>query len=107
MGKRDLPTSNTSYPWDEKEVRRTAVRCPGCGNDGMDGTITGHRSQYALLRECLKCGRKWNGGIGVQRANLAHPPPTPGVNLSPEEPKKQSKDPSYRDPRKTVRDEDE
>ncbi len=106
---RKKETSNISHPWNSKKESATGVRCPACGNDGMDGTITGHSGQFQLVRHCIKpdpetgkvCNRKWSGGIGVQRADFSQEPLVQGGTVQPySPPDAQDMTPGFRNPSK-------
>ena len=105
--KHQLPNNNISYPWDTEQTIAPALKCPECGNNGQDGTITARTRQYDLLRVCLKCNHTWCGGIGVQRADLSEPLPTPGIGPEPEDPPRSNPSPSFRNPAKNVEDTNE
>jgi len=87
MSSRDKP-DNISFPWDEAQDVSPIIKCPKCGNTGMDGSITAKAGQWGLKRICLKadpktgkvCNQTWSGGIGVQIADFSEPPVIPGVD---------------------------
>lgn len=93
-------------PWDEKATPINIIRCPKCGNDGMDGSITGYSSQYGITRKCTKCRQEWQGGIGVQQADFSEPPAIPGVERKEDPPLVQYTGGQYRDPNKNHDSED-
>jgi hypothetical protein len=67
------------FPFDTRQTTSTGIQCPECGNNGMDGSITGQSGQWGIKRICKKCDHEWHGGIGVQRADFSEPIPRPGV----------------------------
>lgn len=67
LSKRD-EGSFIKFPFQEDRGIRSVIRCPNCGNDGMDGSIDAKSLQWGLKRICCKCHYEWSGGIGVQRA---------------------------------------
>lgn len=87
--KKSKEISNISHPWSEGTKSGTGIRCPKCGNDGMDGSIHGRGGQWSVERICMKpgengkpCRQKWSGGIGVQQADYSQPLPIEGVASS-------------------------
>lgn len=101
MSRHEKEGSNISFPWDESTSEKTVLQCPNCGNDGMDGSITGRSTQWGVTRICKKCDFKWQGGIGVQQADFSEPPPIPGIDTEiDDEPSIQYTGASYRDPDK-------
>jgi hypothetical protein len=79
MARNSPEGSSINYPWNSKEGLSQVIRCPVCGNDGMDGSITGLSGQWGILRKCLKCKNEWSGGIGVQIADFTEDPPLPNI----------------------------
>ncbi len=100
MAKNSPEGSHINYPWDEKQGVSLTIRCPNCGNDGMDGSITGFSNQWGITRKCLKCQQQWCGGIGVQQADFSQDPPIPGVTRPEPPPKAQNLGGGFRDPSK-------
>jgi hypothetical protein len=102
MSRYTPPDNNITSPWDEEKEVTPKIVCPNpkCKNTGQDGSITAKSNQWCLTRICLKCGQKWSGGIGVQRADYSEPPSVPGVDTAPEEPPEQYTGSPFRDPKK-------
>ncbi len=113
MAKNSKEGSHIRLPWDESNSSTNRILCPKCGNDGMDGSITGFSTQWGLTRKCLKvgedkkvCGFKWSGGIGVQIADFSEPLPLPGIERKEDPPLVQYTGGQYRDPNKNFDSED-
>lgn len=108
MGRNQKEGSNIPMPWDEAATPSNVIRCPKCGNDGMDGSITGFSSQYGITRKCLKnnCNHTWAGGIGVQIADFSEAPAIPGVERKDDlvPPGVEYTGGEYRDPNKNYED---
>ena len=104
MSRNQKEGSNIPLPWDELASPSNVIRCPKCGNDGMDGSITGMTGQWGIQRKCLKngCNQTWSGGIGVQQADFTEAPAIPGVERKDdlEAPLVQYTGGQYRDPNK-------
>lgn len=106
---RKKETSNISHPWDPGGGASGGIRCPLCGNDGMDGSIHGRGGQWSVERRCMKpneetgkvCGHRWSGGIGVQKVDVTQPLPIDGVLTAvDDEPLDNNPTQSFRDPSK-------
>lgn len=100
MSRNSKEGSNIPMPWDETATPTNVIRCPNCGNDGMDGSITGFSSQYGISRKCLQCKHTWSGGIGVQIADFSEPAAIPGIERKEDPPLVQYTGGQYRDPNK-------
>lgn len=100
--------SNISHPWEPNKGTSTGIRCPVCGNDGMDGSIHGRGGQWSVDRTCMKsnsetgkpCGTKFSGGIGVQKADFSQPLPILGEDRIIDDPVKNDVHQPFRDPSK-------
>jgi DNA-directed RNA polymerase subunit RPC12/RpoP len=107
MAKNSKETSGITLPWDEKATTSNVIRCPQCGNNGQDGTITGYSGTYGVRRKCLKCKQEWSGGIGVQIADFSEPLPIPGVERMEEVPEVKYTGGQFRNPNKNYSDDEE
>ena len=105
-----MQKSNISHPWNDQKPSGTGVRCGKCGNDGMDGTITGRSGQWNNTRICLKpdpktgklCNHTWHAGIGVQIADFSRQSLSAvgDDRVEDDRPVVQNLGPSFRDPTK-------
>jgi len=103
--KKSDEVSNISHPWNAEAPAGTGIRCPLCGNDGMDGSIHGRGGQWSVERQCMKpnpetgklCRHKWSGGIGVQQADFSQPLPIKGVDSPIDDPIKNDVHQPFRD----------
>lgn len=107
MSRNSKEGSHIPMPWDANASPSNVLRCPKCGNNGMDGSITGFSSQYGITRKCMKCQNQWAGGIGVQIADFSEPAAIPGVERKEDPPLVQYTGGQYRDPSKNSSNEDE
>lgn len=64
-------------PLPNMERKPVSKGCPKCGHDNYDGRCI----QGGVIRKtCLKCGFKWEGGLGQVPDDPLHPmPPDPYV----------------------------